>query len=272
MKHILIITFFLISTQVITAQIMRDYPVTNLGKAQVIVNYTLEYMEDTTNPSFIQLEDMSLLISPEVSEFINTDFHNYNKLIKRISDERFDEIISDPNLPMPRFLYKIYKNYPKGKITVTDALVTGYFKYEENLLQFNWELLDERDTLYGYHVQKAICEFGGRKWIAWFCKDIEYNDGPYKFNGLPGLILRIHDSDIHYLFEFVSFIGASEEIVEFQDRDYISTSKNGFFKAEDSFKYEIIERAKEAGIGVEGQRSISIQMKARNNPLERDRM
>ena len=36
-------------------------------------------------------------------------------------------------------------------------------------------------------------EFAGRKWTAWFCRRTSFNDGPYKFKGLPGLIVKISD-------------------------------------------------------------------------------
>ncbi len=44
-----------------------------------------------------------------------------------------------------------------------------------------------------YTLQKATTGFGGRNWTAWFCKDIPFNEGPFKFRGLPGLIFEIQD-------------------------------------------------------------------------------
>ena len=65
--------------------------------------------------------------------------------------------------------------------------------------KMNWEIRPEFSTIIGYHVQKAVTSFGGRKWIAWFCAEIPIPDGPYKFRGLPGLILKIEDSQNYHV-------------------------------------------------------------------------
>ncbi|MGA9211116.1 GLPGLI family protein, partial [Kaistella sp.] len=45
--------------------------------------------------------------------------------------------------------------------------------------------------------------FGGRKWIAWFSKEIEISEGPYKFRGLPGMIFQIYDDKNNFEFTLV---------------------------------------------------------------------
>lgn len=63
-----------------------------------------------------------------------------------------------------------------------------------------WKIYPEKTTIFGYNAQKAETNFGGRKWIAWFTNEIPINEGPYKFYGLPGLILDIKDSEDNFLF------------------------------------------------------------------------
>ena len=43
-------------------------------------------------------------------------------------------------------------------------------------------------------AQKATTSYGGRDWIAWFTAEIPFQDGPYKFYGLPGLIVKMEDT------------------------------------------------------------------------------
>ncbi|MDV3925526.1 GLPGLI family protein [Elizabethkingia anophelis] len=58
-------------------------------------------------------------------------------------------------------------------------------------------------SIEGLRAQKATTQFGGRNWIAWFTNDIQIQDGPYKFCGLPGLILNIEDEGKTHIFNLV---------------------------------------------------------------------
>ncbi|SEW39988.1 GLPGLI family protein [Chryseobacterium wanjuense] len=69
--------------------------------------------------------------------------------------------------------------------------------------KINWKLSDETKKMGDYTLQKATADFGGRKWTAWFNKDINISEGPYKFNGLPGLIFELQDSKSNFIFTLV---------------------------------------------------------------------
>ena len=66
-----------------------------------------------------------------------------------------------------------------------------------------WVLSNETKIIDGMPAQKAETKWGGRYWTAWFTKQIPLNYGPYKFHGLPGLILQISDSKNNYNFTLV---------------------------------------------------------------------
>lgn len=85
----------------------------------------------------------------------------------------------------------------------------NFYKISEKAEQ-NWKISDSIKTFGGYRVQKAVTAFGGRSWIAWFTKDIPMPYGPYKFNGLPGLIMELYDTKKNYYFKVIK----SEKIPE----------------------------------------------------------
>ena len=87
--------------------------------------------------------------------------------------------------------------YDGGKITVSyRTLMHGpILKFEDICESMQWSLTGEADQVGDYQCQKAVTSFGGRKWTAWFCPDIPVDGGPYKFCGLPGLILKVEDSE-----------------------------------------------------------------------------
>jgi GLPGLI family protein len=77
------------------------------------------------------------------------------------------------------------------------------YQYSENIAKQNWSLHDDTLTIVGYLCQKATCRFRGRNYIAWFTTDIPIDNGPWKFGGLPGLILKVYDENKLYVFECV---------------------------------------------------------------------
>lgn len=73
----------------------------------------------------------------------------------------------------------------------------------ENIPIQKWEIHDDTTSLMGHICQKATCTFRGRNYEAWFTIDIPISYGPWKFSGLPGLILKITDSGKDYSFECI---------------------------------------------------------------------
>ena len=70
--------------------------------------------------------------------------------------------------------------------------------------KMNWQISNEQQSILGYLAQKATMFFAGREWTAWFTSEISIPDGPYKFYGLPGLILKISDKTNTHSFEMIS--------------------------------------------------------------------
>ena len=68
------------------------------------------------------------------------------------------------------------------------------YKVAESIV-LDWEILADTATILNYHCMKAVTQFRGRRYYAWFTIDIPINDGPWKFHGLPGMIMKIEDSD-----------------------------------------------------------------------------
>ena len=248
------------------------YRAENLGNAELVVTYLLNYQQDSLNPHDIRHEEMLLFLGEDVSMFLS-----YNRFLSIEQFKGFANVaemhamFQNPELQTPptRFRYQIFKNYPEGKITKINSIMGDPFRYQENLNGFDWQLSSGASEMHGFKVQKATTEYGGRNWVAWFTPEIPHNDGPYKFNGLPGLILEIRDTRDHYVFELVSVeIPGEPMLIEFPERNYIKTSKKDFFRARQSFHDDIISRASEAGLSVESQQTAAENLRRRNNPLE----
>jgi len=85
--------------------------------------------------------------------------------------------------------------------TMPRAIEMDNLKYSEILPLQEWDISDETEEICGYSCQKAVCHWRGRDYTAWFTPDIPVSVGPWKFGGLPGLIMKIADSTNTYSWE-----------------------------------------------------------------------
>jgi GLPGLI family protein len=65
----------------------------------------------------------------------------------------------------------------------------------DTLYPFQWNFTSQSKQIEGYFCRKAICIWRGRAFSAWFTEEIPIAEGPWKFGGLPGLILEIYDEE-----------------------------------------------------------------------------
>lgn len=87
----------------------------------------------------------------------------------------------------------------------------GY--YDEHYPEMEWTLTQDTDTVGGYHCQKATCHYHGRDFEAWFTAEVPMKFGPWKFGGLPGLIVKVYDTDHYYTFECTNVERVSRPMV-----------------------------------------------------------
>ena len=102
---------------------------------------------------------------------------------------------------------EIFKDLTKNELTeycrMPEALKSYDSYYTEPTPKQNWQIGNETKTIVGYQCQKATCSFRGRNYTAWFAVDIPLSYGPWKFCGLPGLILKVQEDAKEYVFECV---------------------------------------------------------------------
>lgn len=107
---------------------------------------------------------------------------------------------------------RIIKRPPSKEIEFISLL--GYMEYRvKQPIDLKWKIQPEFSRILGCEVQKASTDFGGRKWIAWFSKDIPIQNGPYKFGGLPGLIFKIADAQNYHTFELKGIENTDQNFV-----------------------------------------------------------
>lgn len=127
----------------------------------------------------------------------------------------------------------IYNNFPQNKRTVHDAVFLDYYIFEDDNLPQQWTLLgDSVKNILGYSCRKAFCSYRGRMYEAWYALDISVSGGPWKFSGLPGLIMSVQDTKGHYTFEISGLEKTKEpiEYLEYGARKYSQTDRMTFLR------------------------------------------
>jgi len=129
--------------------------------------------------------------------------------------------------------YQIIKDKLTHKINVLDypAVMGDRFQYEDELGTLPWKISDNTDTIASYVCQSATLTFRGRDYKAWFTTDIPVNDGPWKFSGLPGLILKIEDTKDLFSFTLIGLEQLKVAVpIQIDDAKAIKCSRADFEK------------------------------------------
>lgn len=99
------------------------------------------------------------------------------------------------------FLFKDFKN---REILQTQNIQFKNYLVKDSLINFDWKITTERKQILKYTCIKATTMFRGRTYVAWFTEDVPTPIGPWKFNGLPGLIIAVNDTENIYTFELTA--------------------------------------------------------------------
>ena len=246
---------------------------------EYVVMYELTFREDTAYLDRCRTENHMLSIGKkhEVSSFRGYDIYRRHMELKKAGDSGVtDELIKTGrigevfrNIPSSAIKCSIFKNMTTKTISTTDHIyLQGMYEYEESFDCFIWQITSEIDTIHNYVCQKAICDFGGRTWEAWFTSELTFSDGPYKFCGLPGLILNIADTENHYSWKFLSIEEPSELMIVYEViNDRIQTTKEGFFKLQK--RYKVSHTIGDATTNNDFVKKAVEYERAKNNPIER---
>ncbi|WZL88947.1 GLPGLI family protein [Salinimicrobium sp. 3283s] len=269
----LLIAFFFLNLGNLQAQKSYSYKAT----------YSLEYQEDSTDQSSIKSETVVLYLGKGHSRYsslgkaVKDSLKAYIEASNISKSESF-EILNQA--PETEFHYKIFKNYQDNELILAEIITVDKwrYKYIQNLNTIDWKIQPENKDILGFSVQRATGSFAGRNYVAWFAPQLPFSDGPYKFSGLPGLILEISDLENHYHFSLTGFeelanpidklldlnsykVLSQEELDQFRDdhnRDPLAAYQNagvrfGFRNKEDEAKT---------------RKALYEKYKKHNNPIE----
>jgi GLPGLI family protein len=109
--------------------------------------------------------------------------------------------------------------------------------------KINWKIEKDTKKIGNFVCKKAIANFRGRDYIAWFAIEISVPYGPWKLNGLPGLILEAYDKNknVYWYFKSVEYPSNTKEKIK-----YMTIPLKEKFKTYDELKKFQVEQQKKS--------------------------
>lgn len=180
--------------------------------------------------------------------------------------------------------FTVEKDLTNQSLVYKSRIGRDQYSYNESPA-FTWKILSETVKIGDYQTQKAETKFGGRTWYAWFTQEVPLQDGPYKFSGLPGLVVKVQDEKGDYSFDLMQ----TKKIAQVQEPQsrgqYINLTKNKYVDLQKKFQKDPSTFLNTSGAVMgrpgggnrapidpkqmqERQKRLEAEIKSQNNPIE----
>ncbi|MDE5611163.1 MAG: GLPGLI family protein [Odoribacter sp.] len=154
-------------------------------------------------------EDRMVLVAPEVT--LDMSYQPMGERKWRRQQGQEARMKRDSSLAYhltPSFYYY----YPQEqRLKNTYRVVDEDFLLRDTLCSPSWVLTEEEKSIGGYACRKACCEYGGRRWTAWFTTDLPGMAAPRHLTGLPGVVLEASDEEREVVWTYNGKVEATEE-------------------------------------------------------------
>lgn len=197
------------------------------------VNYEVVYNLDAAMPSKKDTtqysERMLLQIGPEKSAFFSYVAFQVDSMVQ----EQFKHG-DDINIhASAKVSWKLYKNVPDvGQTAYLDRICTDNYRVVEKIETPDWRFVaDSVKNILGYRCRLAEAQYKGRHWMAWYAEDVPIDNGPWKLQGLPGLILKAYDSNREFVFTAVGLTNVrGSHSIYYKGKNYSEISRKDLNK------------------------------------------
>lgn len=180
------------------------------------VRYTYTNKNDTITTGKSHTENMLLFFGKNTSLYTS-----YDKIRHEISEEQKFWAMIESGKGQGKGVFIIDDSKSKWMTTTSylffvkeNKLFTKeMFFYKSYLVEemaptLDWKLSKDTLSFSGIKCHKAITTFEGKDWTVWYTPSIPFSGGPWKLNGLPGLILEAYDTNKQVYFQFAGIENA----------------------------------------------------------------
>lgn len=174
--------------------------------------YLLKAKLNTLTPDYRHEEFFSLQIGDKHTFFASIQSLKRDSVFQALPIKTLDngaKLLSSKGVSVPKTKFSFTIIQSNENIQYFNLVAMSILTYKEPIIK-NWKLIDGTKVINTFNCKKAEVTFKGRNWIAWYSPEIPLPYGPYKFSGLPGLIVKIADDKEEYDFELVKSVSNSE--------------------------------------------------------------
>lgn len=206
MKYFLLfISLFLFTTIKAQLRFSSNFTIANspvkiqqYGKSTHNFYYKVRFSTEKNSKS--RREAICILqVGENISKFFDYNQLRKDSIIFKYNDKSILEAKEVEEFMQYKVLWNNIVVKQNDKIIIQDRF-KDFYQYDDVKVKFNWKLQEGSKKILDYECKKATVEFAGRIYTAWYTNDIPISDGPYKFEGLPGLIMEISDSKNEFSF------------------------------------------------------------------------
>lgn len=129
------------------------------------------------------------------------------------------------------------QNPTEKKLTRYESVGLAGYEVEEKFPVINWNVTATTKTIGGYTCQQATATYAGRNYTAWFTSDLPFSVGPWKLNGLPGVILEAYDDkqEVFFLFKQIALAQPNELTCNESSKPMVKVKSEAVAKAKTAF-------------------------------------
>lgn len=161
-----------------------------------IITFAISVSSFSQNISGIATYDIKL--AEDVLDYPSVLTFNNNKSIFQFKKHKDKRWVRDEGDKQFQVIYTdsigelIIRNEKEKHLIIRSfCQKTPYIFNDE--VKLSWKIMGETRLIEGLLCKKATTYFRGRTYQAWYCPEIKVKTGPWKFHGLPGLILEVAD-------------------------------------------------------------------------------
>src|SRR5690554_1016792 len=144
---------------------------------KAVITYAFSHLRDTAKGTEPYKENMDLFLSTNSSWYKSADKDSIKALVIANFVASGNKVMTS----IPYTIEQLFFDFSNQKFSIVDRFLGDYIM-EDDWPTINWQITDETSTISSLHCQKAIGEWHGRTYTAWFSSNLPYHAGPWKLN------------------------------------------------------------------------------------------